>query len=70
MNWIRKTVIFIALLIAGLFAYHADTASVHITETQKRILISVKRLEIHLHLFSRKAVINLRQTSKLPHLGY
>lgn len=35
MNWIRKTVIFIALLIAGLFAYQADTASVHITETQK-----------------------------------
>jgi hypothetical protein len=35
MNWIRKTVIFIALLIAGLFAYQADQASVHITETQK-----------------------------------
>ncbi|MBZ4034704.1 hypothetical protein K6T82_08000 [Flavobacterium sp. 17A] len=35
MNWIRKTVVFIALLLAGLFAYQADTASVHITETQK-----------------------------------
>lgn len=35
MNWIRKTVICIALLIAGLFAYQADTASVHIIETQK-----------------------------------
>lgn len=35
MNWIRKTVIFIALLLAGLFAYQADTASVHITETEK-----------------------------------
>lgn len=35
MNWIRKTVIFIALLIAGLFAYQADTASMHINETQK-----------------------------------
>ncbi|MFD2939015.1 hypothetical protein [Flavobacterium notoginsengisoli] len=35
MNWIRKTVIFIALLIAGLFAYQADTSCVHITETQK-----------------------------------
>lgn len=35
MNWIRKTVIFIALLLAGLFAYQADTSSVHITETQK-----------------------------------
>ncbi|WET03520.1 hypothetical protein [Flavobacterium sp. YJ01] len=35
MNWIRKTVVFIALLIAGLFAYQADTASVHINETQK-----------------------------------
>lgn len=35
MNWVRKTVIFIALLIAGLFAYQADTASVRIIETQK-----------------------------------
>lgn len=35
MNWIRKTVIFIAFLVAGLFAYQADAASMHIIETQK-----------------------------------
>ncbi len=35
MNWIRKTVIFIALLLAGLFAYQADQASTRIIETEK-----------------------------------
>ncbi|MHC0448416.1 hypothetical protein ACWA1F_23640 [Flavobacterium sp. 3-218] len=35
MNWIRKTVIFIALLIAGLFAYQANQASVRLIETEK-----------------------------------
>jgi hypothetical protein len=35
MNWIRKTVIFITLLLAGLFAYQADQASVRIIETEK-----------------------------------
>ncbi len=36
MNWIRKTVIFIILVLAGLFAYQADQASVHVIETEKQ----------------------------------
>ncbi|MEN2488515.1 hypothetical protein AAYQ05_12010 [Flavobacterium sp. B11] len=35
MNWIRKTVIFITLLLAGLFAYQADQTSVRVIETEK-----------------------------------
>ncbi|MBO9585434.1 MAG: hypothetical protein J7574_14820 [Flavobacterium sp.] len=35
MNWIRKTVIFITLLLAGLFAYQADQTPVHVIETEK-----------------------------------
>jgi len=35
MNWIRKTVILITLILAGLFAYHADQASMHVIETEK-----------------------------------
>lgn len=35
MNWIRKTVILITLLLAGLFAYQADQSSVRIIETEK-----------------------------------
>ncbi|MCV2486998.1 hypothetical protein OD917_18850 [Flavobacterium sp. SH_e] len=34
MNWIRKTVIFIVLLLAGLFAYQADQSSVRVIETK------------------------------------
>ena len=35
MNWIRKTVIFITLLLAGLFAYQANQDSVRLIETEK-----------------------------------
>lgn len=35
MNWIRKTVIFITLLLVGLFAYQADQTAVRIIETEK-----------------------------------
>ncbi|MDQ6529262.1 hypothetical protein [Flavobacterium sp. LHD-85] len=35
MNWIRKTVILITLILAGLFAYQADQVSVHVIETEK-----------------------------------
>lgn len=35
MKWIHKTVILIAILIAGLFANQADNSSMHIIEAQK-----------------------------------
>ncbi|MFB9079903.1 hypothetical protein ACFFLS_08430 [Flavobacterium procerum] len=35
MNWIRKTIVFIAFLIAGFFAYQAENVPVHIIEKQK-----------------------------------
>lgn len=35
MKWIHKTVIIIALLIAGLFAYQVDNSSVHIIDAKK-----------------------------------
>jgi len=35
MNWIRKTVILIMLLLAGLFAYQANQTSIRIIETEK-----------------------------------
>lgn len=35
MKWIHKTVIIIAFLVAGVFAYQADSSSVHITDTEK-----------------------------------
>ncbi|UWY26558.1 hypothetical protein [Flavobacterium sp. TR2] len=35
MNWIRKTVILITLILAGLFAYQADQASARVIETEK-----------------------------------
>ncbi|MBJ2125820.1 hypothetical protein [Flavobacterium sp. IB48] len=35
MNWIRKTIVLITLLLAGLFAYQADQASTRIIETEK-----------------------------------
>ena len=35
MNWIHKTVIFITLLLAGLFAYQANQTSVSVIETEK-----------------------------------
>lgn len=35
MNWIRKTVIFVSLLIAVLFAFQADQNVVQISELQK-----------------------------------
>ncbi|WP_433829468.1 hypothetical protein [Flavobacterium anhuiense] len=35
MNWIRKTIVFITLLLVGLFANQADQASTRIIETEK-----------------------------------
>ncbi|MET3027886.1 hypothetical protein ABXT06_14500 [Flavobacterium sp. UW10123] len=35
MNWIRKTVILIMLLLAGLFAYQAEQTSVRVIEREK-----------------------------------
>ena len=35
MNWIRKTVIFVALLIMGFFAAQADQITVQKNESQK-----------------------------------
>ncbi|MBF4484218.1 hypothetical protein [Flavobacterium sp. CSZ] len=35
MNWIRKTVIFISLLIVAFFAVQANESSIEITESQK-----------------------------------
>jgi len=35
MNWIRKTVILITIILAGLFAYQANQSAVHVIETEK-----------------------------------